>query len=214
VTVFGQSAGAISIATMLAMPRARGLFHKAILQSGTAQGLPTPAAANRVMAAILANLELAPQEAERLRDLSAAQLLAVQTRVTPRMSGVSYGPVADGVDVPVDPAAAIAAGSAVGVPVLVGTNLEERKFHRRLEPEGDHLTDDGLLALLAGAPTKLLADQPVGHVVDATLGSPRRRAHEARSAVRSCGGGCGISPGTCGARGVHDRGGTLDGHVQ
>ena len=153
VTIFGQSAGAISIATMLAMPRARGLFHKAILQSGTAQGLPTTAAANRVMAAILAHLELAPQEAERLRDLSAAQLLDVQTRVTPRTSGASYGPVADGVDIPVDPAAAIAAGSAAGIPLLVGTNLEERKFHRRLEAEMDRLTDDGLLARLADART-------------------------------------------------------------
>jgi para-nitrobenzyl esterase len=154
VTVFGQSAGAISIATMLAMPLARGLFRMAILQSGSAQGLPTPAAANRVMAAILADLELAPEEAERLRDLSAAQLLNVQTRVTPRTGGLSYGPVADGVEIPADPEAAIAAGSAAGVPLLVGTNLEERKFHRRLDPEVDRLTDDRLLALLADARTK------------------------------------------------------------
>ena len=55
----------------------------------------------------------------------AAQLLDMQTRVTPRAAGVAYGPVADGTDIPRDPDAAIADGSAAGIPLLVGTNLEE-----------------------------------------------------------------------------------------
>jgi len=83
VTVVGQSAGARSIAAMLAMHRARGLFDKAILQSGSAQPLVTPSAANRVMESILADAKLAPHEAGRLRDLSAAQLLELRTRATP-----------------------------------------------------------------------------------------------------------------------------------
>ena len=44
---------------------------------------------------------MAPSEAGRLRDLPAAQLLDIQTRVTPRSAGVAYGPVADGTDIPV-----------------------------------------------------------------------------------------------------------------
>ena len=55
VTVAGQSAGARSIAMMLAMPRTRGLFHKAVLQSGPALTL-TPARASRVTESILADL--------------------------------------------------------------------------------------------------------------------------------------------------------------
>lgn len=149
VTLFGQSAGAASIAAMLVMPRARGLFHKAILQSGSAALLQTPAAANRVMGAILADVGIAPHEAGKLRELPAAQLLDIQTRVTPRAGGVSYGPVTDGGEIPADPWAAVAAGSAAGIPLLVGTNLEERKFHRRLDPAVERLTDDGLLARLA-----------------------------------------------------------------
>lgn len=149
VTVFGQSAGAASIAAMLAMPRARGLFHRAILQSGSAALLQTPAAANRVMGAILADVGIAPHEAGKLRDLPAARLLDIQTRVTPRAGGVSYGPIADGGEIAADPWAAVAAGSAAGIPLLVGTNLEERKFHRRLDPDVERLTDDGLLARLA-----------------------------------------------------------------
>ena len=154
VTVVGQSAGAISISAMLAMPQARGLFQKAILQSGSAL-LQTPATANRVMEAILADVGLAPHEAGRLRELPAAQLLEIQTRVTPRAAGIAYRPVADGAEIPADPFAAIGAGSARGIPLLLGTNLEEWKFFRRLDPDLDHLTDDGLLARLADPRTNV-----------------------------------------------------------
>jgi para-nitrobenzyl esterase len=148
VTVFGQSAGAVSISAMLSMPQSRGLFRKAIMQSGVALRLRPPAA-NQVMEAILGDLDLAPHEAGGLRELPAAQLLEVQSRVTPRTRGVAYGPVADGVDLPSDPLAAIGAGSAAGVPLLIGTNLEEQKFFRRLDPQVDQLTQDALLERLA-----------------------------------------------------------------
>jgi para-nitrobenzyl esterase len=150
VTVFGQSAGAISIVAMLTMSRARGLFHKAIVQSGRAY-FQAPAAANDVTRAILADLSLAPGDAARLRELPATQLLEVQTRVTPRSGGVPYRPVADEKELPTEPYAEIAAGSAADVPLLVGTNLEDRKFHRRLDPDVDGLTEDALLARLGDA---------------------------------------------------------------
>jgi para-nitrobenzyl esterase len=151
VTVVGQSAGAGSIAAMLAMPAERRPFQKAILQSGSAAQLQTPEAANRVMQTILADLGLAPPEAGRLRDLPAEQLLEIQTRVTPRARGAVYRPVADGVDLPTDPEAAIAGASAAGVPLLIGTTLEEYKFFRRMDPGVDSLTDDALQARLAAA---------------------------------------------------------------
>jgi para-nitrobenzyl esterase len=156
VTVFGQSAGSSSIYAMLSMPRARGLFHKAILQSGMMQ-VQVPAVANRVMEAILDHIGLEPHEAGRLRDLTAAELLDIQTRATPRAGGSAYRPVADGIDVPIDPYAAIAAGSATGIPLLVGTNLEEWKFFIRLDPEAERLTDDGLLTRLADPRTNAQA---------------------------------------------------------
>jgi para-nitrobenzyl esterase len=148
VTVFGTSAGSRSIALMLASPRARGLFHKGVMQSGPALA-NTPEQAARVMEAILADLGLAPSEAGRLRNLPAARLLDIQTRVTPRSAGIAYGPVADGSDIPSDPEAAIAGGSAAGIPVLVGTNLEEYKFYRRMDSAAETLTNETLLARLA-----------------------------------------------------------------
>jgi carboxylesterase type B len=100
------------------------------------------------MEAILADLGLAPSEAGRLRDLPAAHMLDILTRVTPRATGVAYGPVADGTDIPADPEAVIADGSAAGIPLLVGTNLEEYKFYRRMDRAVESLTDEALLARL------------------------------------------------------------------
>ena len=150
VTVVGQSTGANGIVAMMAMPRPHELFGKVILQSGTGNaGLVQPSAANQVMKEILADLALAPHEAGRMRELPADQLLETQERVTPRSRGGSYRPVADGVEVPADPLAAIAAGSAASIRMLIGTNREEWSFFRRLEPEVGLLTYDGLLARLA-----------------------------------------------------------------
>src|SRR5215212_1971560 len=152
VTVVGQSAGAGSIAAMLtmpAMPGDRRPFQRAVLQSGSAAQLQAPAAASRVAESILEDLGLEPHEAGRLRDLPAEQLLEIQTRVTPRARGAVYRPVADGVDIPADPEGAIAVGSAAGIPLLIGTTLDEYTFFRRMDPDVEHLTEDGLLTRLA-----------------------------------------------------------------
>ena len=147
VTVFGQSAGATSIHAMLATQPQHRLFHKAILQSGTNLFHP-PEAANRVLDAVLRDLDVASHALGRLRDLAAAELLEVQTRVTPRAAGIAYRPVADGDVIPTDPFAAVAGGSAREVPLLIGTNLEEQKFFSRLDPEVEQLTDERLLEKL------------------------------------------------------------------
>jgi para-nitrobenzyl esterase len=185
VTVFGTSAGSVSIGMMLAMPRARGLFQKAIMQSGAV--LPTtPDAAARVTEAILADLGLAPDAAGRLRDLPARQLLDVQTRVTPRAAGVAYRPVADGTNIPRDPEAAIADGSAAGIPLLVGTNLEEYKFFRRMDSAVEDLSDDTLLARLADSRTNMEArDNPTVEPAEAVALYRRERASRGESTAAS-----------------------------
>jgi para-nitrobenzyl esterase len=101
------------------------------------------------MESILADQGLAPHEAGRLRDLPAEQLLEIQTRVTPRARGAVYRPVADGVELPTDLEAGIASGSSAGIPLLIGTNQEEWKLYRQMDPAGDDLTDAALLARLA-----------------------------------------------------------------
>jgi para-nitrobenzyl esterase len=146
VTVCGQSAGAISAALLTIMPRARGLVHKVIQQSGGVVVRHTPEAADRVMHRLLAGAGLTPAQAGQLRELSATALLDLQQHVTPRTGGVFYQPVADGDLIPADPFAAVADGAARGIPLLCGTNLDETKFHRAIDRAVDTLDETGLLA--------------------------------------------------------------------
>lgn len=80
VTIFGESAGAMSCAMLLGAPRARGLFQRAILQSGSANYLSSPAAAAGTRAGVLRELGLTPQQAEALMDLHAGRILGAQRR--------------------------------------------------------------------------------------------------------------------------------------
>lgn len=144
VTVMGESAGAVNTACLLTMPRARGLFHKAVMQSGSLNLVRTPEAATQVAGWVLEELGLGPDQVEGLRDVPAEELLAAQNRATRRSPLVTFGPVADGEVVPARPYEAIREGAAGGIPVLAGTNLEEMKLYRFLDPSIDTLDDAGL----------------------------------------------------------------------
>lgn len=145
VTLFGESAGSVNTACLLTSSRARGLFHKAILQSGSLNLVQTPENATAVMGKILDDLGLAPSEAGQLRELPAERLMMAQNRATPRAAGVSYAPVADGEVIPMRPFEALAGGCAAGVPVLAGTNLEEMKLYTFMDPAITTLDEAGLL---------------------------------------------------------------------
>jgi para-nitrobenzyl esterase len=158
VTVFGESAGAMSVGALLGSARARGLFARAIAQSGAADHCSSRAEAERVALTFLDALGLAPADAPKLADLPVSALLAAQRATMLRLAlalpGLPFQPVVDGDVLPVQPQDAIAAGSAQGVPLLLGTNRDEwnlfllgdakartldeaglaRRFERWLEP--------------------------------------------------------------------------------
>ena len=146
VTVFGESAGAISVSALLGMPAARRLFRKAILESGSANLVTTAAAASETTAAILAHFGLAPGEAAKLRAIPAAELLKAQTAVTPRSGGVDYGPVIDGRVLPRSPFEAVADGETRGIAIIGGTTLDELKLFAFMDPGVFQLTEAGLRA--------------------------------------------------------------------
>jgi para-nitrobenzyl esterase len=104
VTLSGQSAGAISAGALLCSPRARGLFHRAILQSGPPVGLD-PAVASPVADTLLQSLALT--DPEHLRHLPVEALLASEEacNASPgsRPLGLPYMPVVDGDVLPADP---------------------------------------------------------------------------------------------------------------
>ncbi len=136
VTVFGESAGAMSVAGLLASPRAKGLFHKAILQSGAGHIGHTPERADRVKHALLAELgtdtagiQAVPQDA-----LLKAQTAIIAKGNALKLGGLPFQPALDNAILPVKPIDAIRAGSAAGIPIITGTTKEEWKLFTALDP--------------------------------------------------------------------------------
>jgi para-nitrobenzyl esterase len=170
VTVFGESAGAMSVSLLLSMPAARGLFHKAIAQSGSTAAASTPehAAANAAEFMDAAGLSTV----DELRAAPVEALLAAHaTMGAARMSDpegviertgnplafLPFRPVADGREVPTDPLGALAGGASAGVPLLIGTNMEEWKLFALMTPAAG--TDDELhrrVALITDDPDRAL----------------------------------------------------------
>ncbi|MFF5769636.1 carboxylesterase/lipase family protein [Streptomyces californicus] len=130
VTVAGESAGAISIAALLASPRSAGLLRRAVLQSGAPAALP-PAAGRRTTELIARRLK-APATAEALAAVDPEALLTAQTEVTsggnPLTGRTSFQIVVDGELLPHDPVAALHAGASAGIDLLMGTNSEEYRL--------------------------------------------------------------------------------------
>lgn len=166
VTVFGESSGGMSIATLMATPAARGLFHRAIVQSGSGTAVCSPEDARGVSAEVAAHLGV-PPTAEAFAALDPDAVVAAQSAVTlafqadpdPQRWGATvltgglgltcFLPVVDGGLVPGIPLARIADGSATGMPLLIGTTREE--FRLFLVPTGlaGALTPDALPPLAA-----------------------------------------------------------------
>jgi para-nitrobenzyl esterase len=133
VTIVGQSAGAYSIALLLAHPVGRELFDRAILMS-TPLGLalPTRDDAEKLARELLAELGLAPNQATSLRDVPLQRLLQAQIALLRRPSTGAPGdvsppflPVIDGDLVPALPMQAIAAGAGAWCPTMIGVTREE-----------------------------------------------------------------------------------------
>ncbi|MDE2465115.1 MAG: carboxylesterase/lipase family protein [Alphaproteobacteria bacterium] len=144
VTVFGESAGAMSIGALLSAPAARGLFHKAIAQSGAAHIGHDPERAERAGRAFLAALGLERSSAARALEVPAQAIVAAQIAVQAtardghnphRLGALPFQPVIDGTLLPDAPITAIRAGSARGVTLLSGTNREEWKLFTAANPK-------------------------------------------------------------------------------
>jgi para-nitrobenzyl esterase len=158
VTVAGQSAGAMSIVTLMAMPRARGLFRQAVTQSGAAAQTLTADAALRVGLMLAESLGVAPtREAfrempvERLVRAASAIAGEVQTAHDPATWGsLAFAPVVDGDTLPEHPLGALRRGAGGGVRLLAGSNRDDARIG--LVPTGMiELVDQPAVTAVAGA---------------------------------------------------------------
>jgi para-nitrobenzyl esterase len=127
VTVMGESAGAMFVGNLLAMPAARGLFQRAILESGaSSSSLLTRDQATSITQAVLKKLDLQASQVLSLIEVPAETLLNVQSEVASEWrGGGAYAPVIDGVTLPKHPLELIAEGVSLPVPLLIGSNRDE-----------------------------------------------------------------------------------------
>jgi para-nitrobenzyl esterase len=128
VTIFGESAGGMSVGTHLALPASAGRFHRAVAQSGAASHVHDADGGERVARAVLDALGVDPGNLSALRALPAEAFVEVQAGLQipdARFLPLPFRPTVDGTTLPVTPLD----GLAPGVPLLCGTNLEEMQLY-------------------------------------------------------------------------------------
>ncbi|MDA2810477.1 carboxylesterase family protein [Nocardiopsis sp. RSe5-2] len=212
VTVFGHSSGAMSAVTLMAVPRARGLFRRVIAQSGAGHHAIRSGDARRVAAHLARRAGVRAASAAVLSRLPAARLLDAQASIADEFTGgpdpavwgerlshpaaLPFAPVVDGELVTRRPVDGLRAGDGAEVDLLIGTTSEE--FRRYAVPAGTHrsgaekdLADAvARLGLEAKAAAVYTAEHPGGpgeaHTAllgDAYFRIPAYRVLEARSRV-------------------------------
>jgi para-nitrobenzyl esterase len=158
VTVFGESAGAGAIASLLVMPAAAGLFRRAIAQSVPGTFFSTALAAD-VTAAIAAEAGL-PPTTEAFASADPARLTAASDAVHPAdyrdrwgpvgRTGVPFSPVVDGEVLPAAPWRALAVGAGRGVDLVTGHNRDEYRLFTELNGQRGKITDEMASDVLRG----------------------------------------------------------------
>jgi len=124
VTIFGESGGGGKVSTLMAMPPAKGLFHKAIVESGSTLRAIPRANADAAARKFLAKLNIAPDHVADLQKVPMEQMLsAMQSMTGP--NAIRLGPVVDGRSLPRHPFDPDAPAQSANVPMLIGTNGTE-----------------------------------------------------------------------------------------
>jgi para-nitrobenzyl esterase len=143
VTVFGESGGGGKVSTLMAMPAAKGLFHRAIAQSGVALRSTTAEASAATARMLLDRLGVGTGDLDRTQDIPFDRIVAVLEAVRPPLG---FGPVVDGRALPRHPFDPDAPAVSVDVPLLLGSNLTERTFFP--DTPLDEIGDAELLGLV------------------------------------------------------------------
>jgi para-nitrobenzyl esterase len=157
VTVFGQSGGGQKVSTLLGMPAAKGLFHRAIAMSGSQVRSGTRENAGRVARTVLERLQLRPDQAGELQAMSWRRI-----RGLIGTGGLNFGPVVDGRTIPANNFDPVATDISADVPLMIGSTETEQTWNANqlYDPlSNEELREDLMRALRSDAAG---ADQAIG----------------------------------------------------
>jgi para-nitrobenzyl esterase len=149
VTIFGQSGGGRKVATLMSMPAAQGLYHRAIIESGAVLRLTTQEDAIKYTELLLAEAGLKSSQARDLQKLPVARLLeadaAVQKKMTLREPGMTANsPMVDGKFIPAHPWDPVGPALSAKIPLLIGWAHTEETLYDRPTQEKLALNESGL----------------------------------------------------------------------
>ncbi len=170
VTLFGQSGGGAKIATLMAMPAARGLFHRAMTMSGQQVTAAGPRAATQRAQLFLDALKLAPKDVAQIRTLPIERLLeATRLRDFSRIEDTSlyFGPVLDERSLPRHPFWPDAPPQSAHIPLVIGNTRDETRAFLGNDPTNFTLTWEQL-------PDRLRAQQYADIDPDVVIAEYRR----------------------------------------
>jgi para-nitrobenzyl esterase len=150
VLVYGQSGGGGKVSTLMGMPSAKGLFHRAAVQSGSSLRSGSAEQAAKLAAAVMAELGISKSELDKLSSVPTSALCAVQAAAQRRLNpgaavGLGgWGPILDGNIIPAHPFEPGASAISASVPMLIGTCLNEM-VNGTDNPERETLTETELM---------------------------------------------------------------------
>ena len=121
VTIFGESGGGAKVSALMAMPAAKGLFHKASVQSGSMLRAVTADAATEAARKLLTKIGLNEKQVDQLQSIPAERLLAAGSG--PDVGRL--GAVVDGHSIPAQPWDPKAPDVSAGIPMLIGNDKDE-----------------------------------------------------------------------------------------
>jgi len=153
VLIFGQSGGGSKVGTLMGMPAAKGLFHRAVIQSGSGLRQQTPDRSGQLAAATLAELGLTKSTLDQIQDLPYQRVvqagLLAQRKLQPTAAapgtggGLNWGPTVDGTHLPQHAWDPNGPSYSADVPLLVGTVLNEfTNSIQRGDPKLDQMPID------------------------------------------------------------------------
>lgn len=150
VTIFGESGGGGKVGTLLCMPKAKGLFHKAIIMSGTILNVNTKAMTEQLGEAVLKELGIEKKDVDKIKDVPYQDLYAAGQRAmansigtrrpgTPMMWG--FGPTPDGEVLTQQPFQPAFADFSDDIPIMIGTTfneLQRSRYNQKISFEECH----------------------------------------------------------------------------
>lgn len=176
VMIFGESGGGAKVSTLLAMPASKGLFHRAVIQSGPGLRGKTSEDATRAAKEFLDVVHVTPARIDWLHEMKAYVIYLAWMSLSQgaERAGGEMSPVVDGEVLPVHPFDPVAAPTAADVPVIVGTNKDEWLFMMMRDPKFGQYDEETMRQRVIAALSQRLNDKVAVERADDLIAGYRR----------------------------------------